>query len=119
MLPRQKLEALTRRLSEIEQLLCDPKFLADQRQLTNLNRERAEVAPVVEAFGKYMSLERTIAEDREALSGSMSAVLKLPTFLARVSQRLWRAGVARLGCRGGRGGSTVCWSPSYCCRSNG
>jgi peptide chain release factor 1 len=68
MLPRQKLEALTRRLSEIEQLLCDPKVLGDPRQLTHLNRERVEVAPVVEAFGKYKNLERSIAEDREALS---------------------------------------------------
>jgi peptide chain release factor 1 len=68
MLPRQKLEVLTRRHSEIEQLLCEPKLLADQRQLTQLNRERAEVAPVVEAFTKYKSLERSIAEDREALS---------------------------------------------------
>jgi peptide chain release factor 1 len=68
MLPRQKLEALTRRHSEIEQLLCEPKLLADPRQLTLLNRERAEVAPVVEAFTKYKGLERSIAEDREALS---------------------------------------------------
>jgi peptide chain release factor 1 len=68
MLPRQKLEALTRRHSEIEQLLCDPKVLAEHRQLTQLNRERAEVAPVVEAFAAFKGLERSIAEDREALS---------------------------------------------------
>jgi peptide chain release factor 1 len=68
MLPRQKLEVLTRRHSEIEQLLCDPKVLTDQRQLTQLNRERVEVTPLVEAFAKYKSLERNIAEDREALS---------------------------------------------------
>lgn len=68
MLPRQKLEALTRRLSEIEQLLCDPKLLAEPRQLTQLNRERVEVAPVVDAFTRYKALERSIAEDREALS---------------------------------------------------
>src|SRR5688572_25350203 len=68
MLPRQKLEALTRRHSEIEQLLCDPKVLSDPRQLNHLNRERVEVAPVVEAFDKYKGIERSIAEDREALS---------------------------------------------------
>jgi peptide chain release factor 1 len=68
MLPRQKLEALTRRHSEIEQLLCDPKVLSDPRQLSQLNRERVEVAPVVETFDKYKGIERSIAEDREALS---------------------------------------------------
>lgn len=68
MLPRQKLEALTRRHSEIEQLLCEPKVLADPRQLTLLNRERVEVAPLVDTFAQYKGVERSIAEDREALS---------------------------------------------------
>jgi len=68
MLPRQKLEALTRRHSEIEQLLCDPKVLADPRQLTVLNRERVDLSQVVDAFGQYRAVERSVAEDREALS---------------------------------------------------
>jgi len=68
MLPRQKLEALTRRHSEIEQLLCDPKVLSDPRQLTVLNRERVDLSQVVDAFGQYRAVERSVAEDREALS---------------------------------------------------
>jgi peptide chain release factor 1 len=68
MLPRQKLEALTRRHSEIEQLLCDPAVLSDPKQLSVLNRERVDIAPIVDAFGQYRGLERSIAEDKEALS---------------------------------------------------
>jgi len=68
MLPRQKLEALTRRHSEIEQLLCDPAVLSDPRQLTVLNRERVDLAQVVDTFGQYRAVERSVAEDREALS---------------------------------------------------
>jgi peptide chain release factor 1 len=68
MLPRQKLEALTRRFSELEQLLCEPAVVSDPRQLGVLNRERVDLAPIVEAFARYRSLERSIAEDREALS---------------------------------------------------
>ncbi len=68
MLPRQKLEALSRRQSEIEQLLCEPGVLSDPRQLGVLNRERVELAPIVETFAQVKALERSIAEDREALS---------------------------------------------------
>jgi peptide chain release factor 1 len=68
MLPRQKLEGLTRRNAELEQLLCEPAVLADPKRMNALNRERVEIAPVVDAFARYRSLERSIAEDREALS---------------------------------------------------
>jgi peptide chain release factor 1 len=68
MLPRQKLEGLKRRFSELEQLLCDPDVFGDPKKLNTLNRERVELSPVVEAFQNYQNLERSIAEDKEALS---------------------------------------------------
>ena len=68
MLPRQKLEGLKRRFSELEQLLCDPAVFGDPKKLNTLNRERVELSPVVEAFQNYQNLERSIAEDKEALS---------------------------------------------------
>jgi len=68
MLPRQKLEGLARRHAELEQLLCDPAILTDVRKLNTLNRERAQLTPLVESFGRYRALERNIAEDREALN---------------------------------------------------
>ena len=68
MLPRQKLEGLARRHAELEQLLCEPAVLTDVRRMNALNRERGSLTPLVESFARFRSLERSIAEDREALS---------------------------------------------------
>jgi peptide chain release factor 1 len=68
MLPRQKLEGLARRHAELEQLLCEPAVLSDVKRMNAFNRERGQLAPIVESFARYRALERSIAEDREALS---------------------------------------------------
>jgi peptide chain release factor 1 len=67
-IPAAKLESLSRRFNEVEQLLCDPKTLSDPQALTSLNRERAQLLPVVESFGKWTHLTKQIADDKEALS---------------------------------------------------
>lgn len=68
MIPEQKLEAVTKREAELAQLLCDPETHANPKKLQQLNRERAQVLPIVEAFQKYKGLQRQIQEDKEALS---------------------------------------------------
>jgi peptide chain release factor 1 len=68
MIPVEKLEALLRRQSELDQLLCDPAVLSDQKRLQDLNRERSHCGPIVESFGHWQKLVRRIEEDREALS---------------------------------------------------
>jgi peptide chain release factor 1 len=68
MLPRAKLEAVQRRYSELENLLCSPAVLSDSNQLTKLNRERSELEPVVSAFGRLLALERRIEDDKQALA---------------------------------------------------
>ncbi len=68
MIPAAKLESLTRRFSEVEQLLCDPKTLGDPSAITSLNRERTQLLPVTEAFSRWTQLTRQIADDEEALS---------------------------------------------------
>jgi len=68
MLPRQKLEGLARRHAELEQLLCEPAVLTDIKRMNTFNRERGQLAPIVESFDRYRAIERSIAEDREALS---------------------------------------------------
>jgi len=68
MLPRQKLEGLTRRHAELEQLLCEPAVLADVKRMNALNRERGQLTSLVESFARYRAVERSIAEDREALN---------------------------------------------------
>jgi peptide chain release factor 1 len=68
MIPAIKLESLSRRFAEVEQLLCDPKTLSDPQALTSLNRERAQLLPVTEAFTRWTALNKNIADDKEALS---------------------------------------------------
>jgi peptide chain release factor 1 len=67
-IPAAKLESLSRRFAEVEQLQCDPKTLADPQALTTLNRERAQLLPIVESFAKWTYLTKQIADDKEALS---------------------------------------------------
>jgi len=67
-IPAAKLESLSRRFNEVEQLLCDPKTLSEPQALTTLNRERAQLLPVVESFSKWTHLTKQIADDKEALS---------------------------------------------------
>ncbi len=66
MLPTDKLEQLARRYAELDELLCRPEVLADRNQLSKLNKERTELEPLVQQFGRYRDLTKKIAEDEEA-----------------------------------------------------
>ena len=68
MLPIAKLEQLSRRYGELDDLLCQPAVLADRHQLSKLNKERTELEPVVQAFSRYRDLEKKIKDDEEALA---------------------------------------------------
>jgi len=68
MLPIAKLEQLSRRYGELDDLLCQPRILADHHQLSKLNRERSELEPLIGAFQRYRSLEKKIQDDEEALA---------------------------------------------------
>jgi peptide chain release factor 1 len=67
MLPIDKLQALERRFTQIEEQLCDPSVLADHDQLRRLNKERTEIEPVVRSFARYRQIERNILDSEEAL----------------------------------------------------
>lgn len=68
MIPVEKLEVLSRRQAELEQLMCDPELIADPKKLQLMNRERQHLMPISQAFEKWQQLTRQIAEDRAALS---------------------------------------------------
>src|SRR5262245_32025079 len=68
MLPLEKLSTLVRRHEELEQLLCEPEVFGDPKRLNTLNRERAQLTPLVEAYGRYRGLEKQIADNREMLA---------------------------------------------------
>ena len=67
MIPIEKLEAVARRFSEVENLLCSPAVLTNHQKLQQLNRERSEIEPVIAAFNEWREVDRKIKEDREAL----------------------------------------------------
>jgi peptide chain release factor 1 len=66
-LPIDKLQALERRLAEIDNLLCDPSVAGAHDEVRKLNQERAEIEPVVAAYGEYRAVEASIAANKEAL----------------------------------------------------
>ena len=68
MLPIEKLEAVARRFSEVEHMLCSPDVLGDRQKLQQLNKERSEIEPVIAAFNEWREIDRRIKEDREALN---------------------------------------------------
>ena len=68
MLPIDKLEQISRRYVELDDLLCDPQVLSDRNKLSKLNKERTEIEPLVQAFGRYRDVEKKLKEDNEALA---------------------------------------------------
>jgi peptide chain release factor 1 len=68
MLPVEKLEQLTRRYAELEELMCRPDVLGDRNQLGKLTKERSDLESLVHAFGRYRVVERKLKENEEALA---------------------------------------------------
>ncbi|HET9955661.1 MAG TPA: peptide chain release factor 1 [Polyangiaceae bacterium] len=67
MLPRAKLNSLVVRHAEVERLLCEPQVLSDPQRMNALNRERAQLVPVVDAMRELEDIERRVREDKEVL----------------------------------------------------
>jgi peptide chain release factor 1 len=68
MLPIQKLESLTARYAELEELLCQPHVLGDAKTYTDLSRERADLSELVRVFTRFTAVGKQLAEDRAARS---------------------------------------------------
>jgi peptide chain release factor 1 len=68
MLPTDKLESLSARYREIEELLCQPNVVSDAKRYTGLTKERAELQEVVEVYARYGQVVDDLAGHKEALS---------------------------------------------------
>jgi len=68
MLPTDKLESLTARYREIEELLCQPNVASDTKRYTGLTKERAELRALVESYARYVQVMADLAGHRQALS---------------------------------------------------
>jgi peptide chain release factor 1 len=60
-----KIAKIVDRYEDIERQMADPDVLADHVQLTELAQERAELAPIVEAFRQHQRLQVALTEARE------------------------------------------------------
>jgi len=68
MLPIDRLDSLKARFSEVEEMLCQPDVASDVKRMTLLNRERSDLAEVVEVYDRYREVGTELADDRAALS---------------------------------------------------
>jgi peptide chain release factor 1 len=68
MLPTDKLESLRARFSELEDLLCQPDVINQSSRYTQLSRERGELQSIVEAYTRYIDIQRRVREDREMVN---------------------------------------------------
>ena len=64
----EKLQAIARRLDQVERQLSDPAVYADREFLTRLSREQKELTPVVECYRAYLRAQDTAREAEEMLS---------------------------------------------------
>ena len=63
----EKMELIEERYGELERLLSDPEVLAQMELWKQYSRELAELAPGVELYRSYRSLNRELADARELL----------------------------------------------------
>ena len=68
MLPTAKLDSLRARHDELSDLLCQAEVVSDSTRFVKLSRERGELTSLVEAYERYLKIERQIADDKEALN---------------------------------------------------
>ena len=63
-----KLQQLADRLEEVTHLLGSPEATSDMDNYRKLNKEHAEITPVVEVFQQYRQAESDLAEAETMLS---------------------------------------------------
>src|SRR5258708_33864805 len=68
MIPLDRLDQLTRRYGELDELLCRPDVLSDRAKLLKLNKGRSDLEPLISAFARYRDGAKKITEDEEALA---------------------------------------------------
>lgn len=86
MLPIEKLDQVTRRYAELEELMCRPDVLGDRNQLSKLTKERSDLEALVAAFRQFRDVEKALKDAEEALADSdlrELAELEIPPLVAQ------------------------------------
>ncbi len=69
-LPEARLEAMAKRLEEVERLLADPAVAARPDELRSLGKEHADLKEIVEAWRQYRRTAGDLEEAKTMLRGS-------------------------------------------------
>lgn len=64
MIPIEKLESVSRRYRTLDELVCSPAVLSNSAELQKLSRERAELEPLVLAFGRFKEMTAELSDAR-------------------------------------------------------
>ncbi len=72
----EKLEKIVERYQEVERLLAEPDVMNDMKRYVQLGKEYRELAPVVEAAGRYRTLLEGLAQARSILAEESDADLR-------------------------------------------
>ena len=94
MLPIQKLDSLSARYRELEELLCQPHVLNDAKKYTELSRERADLIDLVRAYDAFADAQKRLDDDRIALADpdlrelAEAEIPELEATLARLSSEI-------------------------------
>ncbi|MCA9614475.1 MAG: PCRF domain-containing protein, partial [Myxococcales bacterium] len=67
MLPIAKLQSLAARFRELDEMLYRPDIASDAERFRKLSRERAELEDLARVFGRWLEVEKQIADDELAL----------------------------------------------------
>ena len=62
------LQEVDRRYSELDRLLADPEISTDPQRLQEIGRERAELAPIMDAYTEYKQIETALTEAEEMVT---------------------------------------------------
>ena len=68
MLPTDKLDSLSARFREIEEMLCQPNVASDAKRYTSLSKERADLEELVVSYARHHVLTEEIAGHKEVMS---------------------------------------------------
>jgi peptide chain release factor 1 len=68
MLPLDKLESLSRRYRELDDLMCQPQVLGDRTQLAKLTKERSDLESLMGTYATHQLKTKELADARELLS---------------------------------------------------
>ena len=64
----EKLEVLSQRKREIDDLISDPKIISNQKEYTKLTKEYKELSPIITLFDKYQAALQSLKEAKEIIA---------------------------------------------------